>query len=124
MPDASTPYREKAEEMPRFRKKPVVIDAIQYDGTVEKATEIIDWVLAGGGTAHFHAKFEPRGPAVMVDTLEGSMRAGKGWWVIRGVAGEFYPCDGEIFSATYTLVADEETPFMPGSPLHGPGNAH
>lgn len=93
----------------QFRKKPVVIEAMQWDGTTAKATRVIDWVLANGGTARFHAEYTDNGGAslpayVSIDTLEGSMAAVAGDWVIRGVKGEFYPCKPDIFSATYDLV--------------------
>ena len=79
----------------RFRKKPVVIEAVRFDGT-PSASGIIDWVLAGGGTARYHDD-----PAIVIDTMEGSMRADDGDWIIRGVQGEFYPCKPSIFEATY-----------------------
>ena len=41
---------------------------------------------------------------VIVDTLEGRMTGTKGWWIIRGVQGEFYPCKDDIFTATYEEV--------------------
>jgi hypothetical protein len=86
-----------------YRKKPVEIEAMQYLGGAENATEIIDWVLASGGTARYHDELPEH---IAIDTLEGTMRAGTGWWVIRGLKGEFYPCEPEIFEATYELVGE------------------
>jgi hypothetical protein len=85
--------------MSRYRKKPVVIEAIRYTGHVN-ATEVIDWVLAGDGTARFLD-----GP-LAIDTLEGTMLAQPGDYVIRGVQGEFYPCKPDIFEATYEPVKE------------------
>lgn len=89
----------------RFRKKPVEIDAMLFDGSAESATPIIDWVLDGGHTARYHAEDEG-GPGlsaamIAIDTLEGTMRAMPGDWIIRGVQGEFYPCKPDIFAETY-----------------------
>jgi hypothetical protein len=91
-----------------YRKKPVVINAVQWDGTPEGATEIIDWILAqpGGHTARYN-DYEPdhdTGPGIMIDTLEGTMRADRDDWVVRGIAGEFYPVKPDIFADLY----DEE----------------
>lgn len=86
--------------MPFFVKKPVVIEAMEWDGAVSQATAIIDWMLANGGTARHHD-----GPsALSIDTLEGTMTAVPGDWVIKGVKGEFYPCKPDIFEATYEPV--------------------
>ena len=90
----------------KYRKRPVVIEAMQWDGTADGATAIIDWVLAGGGTASYSCGPE-HGCAgedthwLMITTLEGRMRADSGWWVIRGIAGEFYPHDPDIFPNAY-----------------------
>lgn len=98
----------------QFRKKPVVIEAIQFDGTLAKATEIIDWVFAGGGTARAHFAYQMGASAdgapifvcggIHIDTLEGVMSASHGDWVIRGTEGEFYPCKPEPFCATFEPV--------------------
>jgi hypothetical protein len=83
-----------------FRKKPVVIEARRFDGSVlEQAgmltvgrTALESWC---GGTI-------PRGEEfLLIPTMEGEMRASLGDWIIRGVKGEFYPCKPEIFKATY-----------------------
>lgn len=87
--------------MSRFRKKPVVIDAVQWDGT----PGIIDWILAGGGSVRYCEKVSSEiVPFLLIDTLEGSMSADVGDWIIRGIAGEFYPCKPDIFEATYEEV--------------------
>jgi hypothetical protein len=99
----------------KYRKCPVVIDAMQWDGTTEGATKIIDWILAGGGTARYVCSDPVRCSEndgdcphhIAIDTLEGTMIAGLRDWVIRGVAGEHYPCKDSIFQATYEAVPDE-----------------
>ncbi|XTQ92566.1 hypothetical protein ACQR5W_11640 [Xanthomonas sacchari] len=95
----------------KFRKKPVVIEAKQFTGGAQSATPIIDWILEGGHTARWREAAEPvfienvghNGwpEALAIDTLEGTMDAAPGDWVIRGVQGEFYPCKPDIFAATY-----------------------
>lgn len=77
-----------------FRKKPVVIEAMQV--TRESLADAAEWCNAAsywGGSA-------PE-PAVFIGTLEGEMRADLGDWIIRGVAGEFYPVKPGIFQETY-----------------------
>ena len=93
--------------MAKFRKKPVVIEAVQFDGT------------AGGAVVVFNsfdesdmpdAKFSPSADVkvgtLSIPTLEGVMTADKGDWIIKGVAGEFYPCKPAIFAATYEEVTE------------------
>jgi hypothetical protein len=77
----------------KFRKKPVVIDAMLYDG--ENMLEVVSFV--GTRCAIQRAPNQP----IMIDTLEGGLRATPGDWIIKGVKGEFYPCKPDIFEATY-----------------------
>lgn len=81
-----------------YRKKPVEIQAMNWDGTPEGATPVINWILSNGGTARFSCS-QPH--IIAIDTLEGSMHASPGDWIIQGVQGEFYPCKPDIFAATY-----------------------
>ena len=85
--------------MPKFRKKPVVIDAVQFDGTPGSAVALFEVMDIPG------AKFVPAPDLqtgwLEIPTLEGRMRADAGDFVIRGIKGEFYPCKPEIFEATY-----------------------
>ena len=83
--------------MQQFRKKPVVIEAVQV--TLRNALDVFHWI---GETAEW-----PIGvvhPVIIIRTLEGDMDVGMGDWVIKGVAGEFYPCKDEIFRQTYEAV--------------------
>jgi hypothetical protein len=79
--------------MPMFRKKPVVIEAVQF--IAANFNEIEEFV---GGDAEF------RGSELVVATLEGPLRAAPNDWIIKGVKGEFYPCKPDIFEATYEAV--------------------
>ena len=84
----------------RVRKRPVEVEAMHWDGYPTTATVLINWMLANGGTARYHD--EPS--ALSIDTLEGTMTAVPGDWIIKGVKGEFYPCKPDIFEVTYELV--------------------
>jgi len=80
----------------RFRKKPVVIDAIQWTGDMKDAEAISDFAAESTNCAvGFH------GENLVVFALEGKMLALPGDWIIKGVRGELYPCKDEIFQATY-----------------------
>lgn len=82
--------------MQQWRKRPVVIDALQFDGTNQLA--IRDWIRENGGVCAVNLC--ARGD-LFIRTLEGDMEAKPGDYVIRGVQGEFYPCKPHIFEATY-----------------------
>lgn len=95
----------------RYRKMPVEVEAMQWDGTAAGAGPIINWILANGPRAARYNDdrgFRPIG--IYIDTLEGTMTATAGDWIIRGVQDEFYPCKPDIFEATYTPVAATQTP--------------
>lgn len=98
----------------RFRKKPVVIEAMQVptEGKNERAYmlavgELMGWLMAHE-VDHYTLEREAveggHGHPIEIRTLEGVMRADVGDWVIRGVQGEFYPCKPDIFEATYEAV--------------------
>lgn len=87
----------------RFRKRPVEVEAMQLVGTTEGCNRVLAWI----GTHHGAAvRSNRRNPAngIFVNTLEGSVHASAGDWIIRGVAGEFYPCKPDIFEQTYEQV--------------------
>lgn len=82
--------------MPKFRKKPVVIEAVQFTG--DNNEEIREFVGQSG--------FVDRASLWKIATLEGAMTASFGDWIIKGVNGEFYPCKPDIFEKTYEAVFD------------------
>jgi hypothetical protein len=84
----------------KFRKKPVVIEAECYDGTNESVERIMNM----GGTREIRNR--PEG--LYIVTLEGTMKANIGDWIIRGVKGELYPCKPDIFDVTYEPVRRSE----------------
>ena len=80
--------------MTKYRKKPVTIDAVKFNGTNQN--EIADFV---GNSLHI----TPDG-LVSIHTLEGTMAVSCGDYVIKGVQGEFYPCKPDIFEQTYDEI--------------------
>lgn len=88
--------------MKKYRKKPVVIEAMQFNG-IDDYMQIIKWVEASGETPSAD-EFEYRTPIMLIPTLEGTMSANPGDFIIRGIQGEFYPCKPDIFRETYEEV--------------------
>lgn len=74
---------------------------MQWDGTRPSANAIIEWARECGQVIYVLADH-----ALHVATLEGEMTVSHGDYVIRGVAGEMYPCKPDIFAATYEAVSD------------------
>jgi len=92
--------------MAQFRKKPVVIDAVQYSRRFGWPDWFHDAVSRNDIVVHSTGKFaSPEEPCYCeIKTLEGVMRADENDWIIRGVKGEIYPCKPDIFAATYEPV--------------------
>lgn len=81
----------------QFRKKPIVIEAIQFDGTNKE--EIHNFVGDAIGQ-------DVNSKDLFITTLEGIMIASVGDYIIKGVQGEFYPCKPDIFEQTYNEVQE------------------
>ena len=81
----------------KFRKKPVVVEAFQLPAEHDDADAFMRWA----GSVGFENYTSERDGSIAIDTLEGTMLASAGDWIIRGVKGEFYPCKPDIFAATY-----------------------
>lgn len=82
--------------MQQYSKKPVIVEAIQWDGSIESAYDIQEWAE---GKIDFS-----KGTVAEISTLEGVMTANPNDWIIKGVKGEFYPCKPDIFEMTYELA--------------------
>ena len=90
-------YRRRRGTRLKYRKKPVVIDAFCLG-----VDNIPDWFVDGVTTDEIHLHGEPKNIRhADIHTLEGTMRANKGDYVIRGVKGEIYPIQPDIFAETY-----------------------
>jgi hypothetical protein len=87
----------------KFQKKPIVIEAVQWDGKSDTANSFLgedygkDWEYAEDGNS------------IIIPTPEGRMRGLVGDWIIRGVKGEPYPCKPDIFAAKYESVDEPPT---------------
>lgn len=115
--------------MSLFRKKPVVIEAVQFTGGEINGVELLKWIAGinaeptemGGTVLRLHGNawwrhreeiragngelaqmFDPE--HLEIKTLEGVMRGDVGDWIIKGIKGEFYPCKNDIFEASYEAV--------------------
>ena len=96
----------------KFRKKPIIIEAVQLKKTQVSIREITELM---GESVDINNKIElvkfyefcdivfSRG-YMEIKTLEGTMRANIGNWIIKGVNGEFYPCKPNIFEKTYEMI--------------------
>jgi hypothetical protein len=80
----------------KYKKKPVVIEAVQFDGTDES----VEWLLPQLKSGEIGRSINK----LHIKTLEGVMTADKGDYIIKGVNGEFYPCKPDIFEKTYEIV--------------------
>lgn len=98
--------------MAKYRKKPVVIEAFQYDGDLRRFDEkyyVPDWAVKAfeNGVIHFGSLEFGEPPCEMfIDTLEGTHHASVGDYIIQGVNGEIYPCKPDIFEKTYERVVE------------------
>ena len=82
----------------KYTARPVTIEAIQFNGV--NAADII----AAFGQRGLRFTAGPP-PSITISTLEGAMLAPVGWWVIRGTAGELYPCAPAVFTHKYRPAA-------------------
>jgi len=91
----------------KYRKKPVVIEALKWDGTffgtqvimsrfVELKTAAMDYNIERNECTYWK-----------IDTLEGGHIVSNGDYIIKGVKGEFYPCKPDIFEMTYERVEND-----------------
>lgn len=90
--------------MTKFRKRPVVIEAVQWlPEDMEQAGGMAAWLQIGNCDFEIGNQFSPR--SLYIRTLEGVMEAAPEDWIIKGVKGEFYPCKPDIFAETYEAVS-------------------
>lgn len=88
--------------MSLFKKKPVVIEAVQLDPAGAHRVQLPDGVEGMPSPGADNWGYE--GCRFFIDTLEGRMEAQPGDWIIKGIKGEFYPCKPDIFAASYEPV--------------------
>jgi hypothetical protein len=96
------PIEEASDESNKYRKRPIIVEAMQWDGTLERLNEIVKW------SGYAVIKSTQDISVLLVLTLEGTMSAIIDDWIIKGVNGEFYPCKPDIFNKTYEPVREVE----------------
>lgn len=111
--------------MPKYRKKPVVVEAMQLTGPPAETYKVVEWLedcgypfLKGNALepstlvglddkpADKGIYINPATGGLVIRTLEGDMEGTYGDYIVKGVQGEFYPCKPTIFEATYERVGD------------------
>ncbi|TXI82186.1 MAG: hypothetical protein E6Q39_00020 [Crocinitomicaceae bacterium] len=93
--------------MPKFVKKPVEIEAIQWTG--DNYAEIYHFLEGDDSPAsewgeNLHIETRGDTELLYIHTLEGTMLARIGDWIVKGIKGDFYPCKPDIFELTYSKV--------------------
>ena len=87
--------------MQKYRKKPVVVEAVHFNGNYDHANHLLkstDMKIVNiDCEVYDRTNFD-------IETLEGTMKVLPGDYVIKGIQGEFYPCKPDIFEATYDKV--------------------
>lgn len=86
-----------------YRKRPVVIEAVRWTGTADALAELRSFT-----DSSVHVITHAGSTTVEIHTLEGVMTASLGDWIIKGIAGEFYPCKPDIFEESYEKVDTAE----------------
>ena len=87
--------------MPKYRKKPVVIEAIQFNDDAKTLQSLSEFIDNQDLVVDYSNKDNPK---IKIETLEGVMEASVGDYIIKGVNGELYPCKPDIFEKTYEKV--------------------
>lgn len=91
----------------KFRKKPVVIEAVQFNGSF-LGLSLPDWIKEALNNYVLFYYTNNTSCELYVKTLEGNMRVDVGDYIIKGVKGELYPCKPDIFELTYEVVDEME----------------
>lgn len=93
--------------MKKYRKKPVIIEAVQWNG--KNFDECMNFMGETCGNKIAYEYYEEQcvgSGEIMIQTLEGNMMASKNDYIIKGVNGEFYPCKPDIFIKTYEEIVE------------------
>jgi len=112
-----------------YRKKPITIQAVKWDGSNASTSEIQEFIDAE--SIKVIVAMAPCNDMIVIPTLEGPMMANVGDYIIRGVEGEFYPCKPSIFEKAYECLASAPAPapacaheydrYLPGVTYTPPG---
>ncbi|UAK17565.1 PGDYG domain-containing protein [Sporolactobacillus terrae] len=90
--------------MAKYRKKPIVVEAVQM--TLNNIDKLLDFMNIGEDerSVIWEHVIDMKKPFLVIETLEGDMKANVGDYIIKGVNGEYYPCKPDIFEKTYEPV--------------------
>lgn len=88
----------------KFKKKPIVIEALRF---VDDSPDTLCQLSVFMGPVRISYRHS-RHPVILIQTLEGEMKASIGDWIIRGINGEYYPCKPDIFEKTYESINQDE----------------
>jgi hypothetical protein len=94
----------------KYKKKPVIIEAIQWNGA--NCVRVQDWAKSQSRYSHEgleSIRWSADEDAILIETLEGTMKAMPWDYIICGIKGEFYPCKPDIFKASYEPLEANET---------------
>ena len=92
--------------MMKYRKRPIVIEATQWDGTYQDKVRIEKLFIDLVSTSQSYHEKNNTVSLWAISTLEGSFQVSPKDYLIKGVKGEFYPCKPDIFEMTYEEVED------------------
>ncbi len=104
-----------------YRKLPVIVEVMQYDGTDESAKMILKW--EGNKAIRYFPDMQDPIHKLTVKTLEGVMGVSKGDYIVKGAVGELYPCKPDAFLASFEEYVNnarnpDGTPFISnGEPM-------
>jgi hypothetical protein len=107
--------------MNKFRKKPVVIEAFEWKPNAPMTADVPLWYDEACMARNAYPESDG---TLSIKTLEGTMVAQPGDWIIRGVKGEIYPCKPDIFAATYECAAVPASPVQPPQDVQQSGLSH
>jgi hypothetical protein len=91
--------------MAYYKQKPIIIEAVQWDGKQETANNFIGTDY--GNQWFFFDGNKGNNGRIVIPTLEGNIIGEIGDWIIKGIEGEFYPCKSNIFEKTYEQVLNK-----------------
>lgn len=93
--------------MPKYRKKPVVIEAFKWTADIHQSDDP-EWIVDAikSGDVLFINEGTPD-VKLAIKTLEGTMTADRGDYIIKGIKDEIYPCKPDVFDQTYELVNED-----------------
>lgn len=92
--------------MSKYRKKPIIIEAFKWTGDINQTEDPI-WIVEAIKNGRVWSQHISKSKVVLcIDTLEGTMSANSGDFIIQGIKGEIYPCKPDIFNATYEKVKE------------------